>query len=83
MPESALGLKSGSIHLPDLSNDAIFRICSNEPVGVLSWSGIASTGLWIDPHERLIGIYMTQVQPFDPTLGSRFRELAYAALETS
>ena len=33
--------------------------------------------------EGLIGIYMTQVQPFDPTLGSRFRELAYAALETS
>jgi len=30
---------------------------------------------WIDPHHDLIGIYLVQHQPYDMSLGNRFRQL--------
>jgi CubicO group peptidase (beta-lactamase class C family) len=52
------------------------------PIGTsrrLFWYGIASTLFWIDPDHDLIGIYLVQHQPFDMSLGNRFRELSYEA----
>ena len=49
-------------------------------IGELSWAGIRSTTFWIDPEQQVIGIYMTQLSPFDTGHGDRFRRLAYEAL---
>jgi len=49
-------------------------------VGELSWAGIFSTTFWIDPEQQVIGIYLTQLSPFDTGHGHRFRRLAYEAL---
>lgn len=49
-------------------------------VGELSWAGIRSTTFWIDPEKQIIGIYLTQLSPFDTGHGDRFRVLAYEAL---
>ena len=49
-------------------------------VGELSWAGIRSTTFWIDPEQQVIGIYLTQLSPFDTGHGRRFRRLAYEAL---
>ncbi len=49
-------------------------------IGELSWAGIFSTTFWIDVEHEIIGIYMTQLSPFDTGHGHRFRRLAYEAL---
>ena len=49
-------------------------------VGELSWAGIRSTTFWIDPEKQIIGIYLTQLSPFDTGHGHRFRVRAYEAL---
>lgn len=50
------------------------------PGGVLYWFGYASTGFWIDPGNDLIGLYLVQKQPFDPTPSLEFRAAVYQAL---
>ena len=49
-------------------------------VGELNWAGIFSTTFWIDPENEIVGIYLTQLSPFDTGHGNRFRVLAYEAL---
>ncbi len=44
------------------------------------WGGAFHTYYWIDPQERLIGIFMSQVRPANTTVAKRFSALMYQAL---
>lgn len=49
--------------------------------GTYSWGGFYHTYFWVDPSEKLIGIGMTQLYPWDHLdLWSTFRKRAYEAL---
>jgi CubicO group peptidase (beta-lactamase class C family) len=48
--------------------------------GSYSWGGAASTGFWIDPREKLIGIVMTQVMPYTNRFTEEFKVLTYQAI---
>ena len=52
--------------------------------GVYSWGGAASTDFWIDRHERIVGIVLTQFMP-TATYPTRqiFQRAVYEALEKS
>jgi CubicO group peptidase (beta-lactamase class C family) len=50
-------------------------------VGSYSWGGAFGTYFWVDPKNKLIGIYMSQVFPPDFTLGTDFKRLTYEALK--
>jgi CubicO group peptidase (beta-lactamase class C family) len=46
--------------------------------GSLAWAGVANTFFWIDPTQRVTGVFMTQLLPFfDPKALALFR--AYEA----
>ena len=52
--------------------------------GEYSWGGAAGTRFWIDPSDRVIGIYMIQILPHTGlTFGNEFKVLAEQALVTS
>ena len=52
--------------------------------GDLSWGGAASTFFWIDPHEDLIGILMTQLLPSSAyPIRRELRTLVYSAFTDS
>jgi CubicO group peptidase (beta-lactamase class C family) len=44
------------------------------------WSGYASTYFWIDPKERLIGIFMTQAPNAIDHYTSLMRTIVYGAI---
>jgi CubicO group peptidase (beta-lactamase class C family) len=49
--------------------------------GEFYWAGAAGTGFWIDPKEKMIGVFLIQVLP--PTgipAGDQFKRMAYEAL---
>jgi CubicO group peptidase (beta-lactamase class C family) len=49
--------------------------------GEYNWGGAAGTGFWIDPREKMIGVFLIQVLP--PTnipAGDQFKRMAYEAL---
>jgi CubicO group peptidase (beta-lactamase class C family) len=49
--------------------------------GEYYWGGAAGTGFWIDPKEKMIGVFLIQVLP--PTnipAGDQFKRMAYEAL---
>jgi CubicO group peptidase (beta-lactamase class C family) len=49
--------------------------------GEYAWGGAASTAFWVDPHEDLIVIFMTQLMPSSSyPLRRELRTLTYAAL---
>ncbi len=48
--------------------------------GEYSWGGAAGTRFWIDPVERLIGLFMVQSIPHRTRLGDEFKLLTYQAL---
>jgi CubicO group peptidase (beta-lactamase class C family) len=48
-------------------------------VGEFGWGGAASTYYWVDPHEELAGVFMTQYQGADSP-SADFRVLAYQAI---
>ena len=50
-------------------------------VGEFGWSGAAKTHYWVDPHEAVVALFMTQsMMSFDlPELD--LRALAYQAIE--
>ncbi len=48
--------------------------------GELSWGGAAGTRFFIDPKEKLIGIFMTQIIPHRTRMGDQFRQLTYQAI---
>jgi CubicO group peptidase (beta-lactamase class C family) len=51
-------------------------------VGSYAWGGFYSTGFWVDPEKKLIGVFMSQIVPADQqTLYPEFRKLAYAAIK--
>jgi CubicO group peptidase (beta-lactamase class C family) len=52
-----------------------------ESAGEYAWGGAASTAFWVDPHEDLIVIFMTQLMPSSSyPLRRELRTLTYAAL---
>lgn len=49
--------------------------------GEYNWGGAAGTRFWIDPQEKLIGIFMIQILPHTGLeYGSEFRVLAYQSI---
>jgi len=56
------------------------------PTGTLStrgsydWGGLASTQMFVDPQEKLVGVLMTQVLPSSPYWGRMLRQLATQAI---
>lgn len=60
-------------------NAASSGVLSSE--GELSWGGLASTHFWIDPHEDLIAIFLTQLIPSSSyNIRNELRTLVYSAL---
>ena len=51
-----------------------------ESVGTYSWSGIFTSHYWVDPKEQLIGIILTQTQPYNWDILRKFKTLAYQAI---
>jgi CubicO group peptidase (beta-lactamase class C family) len=52
--------------------------------GEFTWGGMASTLFWIDPRERLIGIFLTQLMPSTTyPIRREVRTLTYAAMTES
>ena len=50
-------------------------------VGSYAWGGAFDTSYWIDPSERLIGVYMSQARPTKSDMRAKFSTLVYQALE--
>ncbi len=44
------------------------------------WGGAAGTRFWIDPKNKMITVFMIQINPYQGGHGERFKELAYEAL---
>ena len=55
-----------------------FRI--NEQ-GHYSWGGAAGTRFWVDPKNKMITIFMVQINPYRGGHGEKFKKLAYEALD--
>jgi len=50
-------------------------------VGAFGWGGAYSTEYWVDPHERLVALLMTQLLPAgDSDLHEKYRTLVYQAI---
>ncbi len=49
--------------------------------GEFNWGGAAGTYFWIDPQEKLIGLFLVQRPPFVLGPGKTFKDLVYQALE--
>ena len=50
-------------------------------VGAYSWGGAFCTVFWVDPHDALIGILMTQVRPYTHlNIRQDFQTLTYQAI---
>ncbi|HLX46069.1 MAG TPA: serine hydrolase domain-containing protein [Bryobacteraceae bacterium] len=48
--------------------------------GTFWWGGAAGTSFWIDPKERMIGVFLIQILPPNVSAAEQFRNLAYEAL---
>ncbi|MGI9530878.1 serine hydrolase domain-containing protein, partial [Lutimonas sp.] len=48
--------------------------------GVFYWAGAYNTHFFIDPHEKLISIFMTQLAPFTFYYHDKMRQLVYPAI---
>lgn len=48
--------------------------------GTFHWSGADRTHFWVDPVNRIIGLLMTQMEPFDTNFEEDMRALTYQAL---
>ncbi len=52
--------------------------------GSFGWGGAYDTSYWVDPTERLVGVFMVQLLPAgDTDLQGKFRALVYQAITTS
>jgi len=49
--------------------------------GAYRWGGAFFTSYWIDPEERLVAVFMSQVRPANSDFRVRFSNLVYQALE--
>jgi CubicO group peptidase (beta-lactamase class C family) len=53
-------------------------------VGEFSWGGAYFTRFWVDPHEKLVAVFMAQLLPGTGVdLQDKFRALVYQAIEVS
>lgn len=50
--------------------------------GHYSWGGAAGTRFWVDPKNKMITIFMIQINPYRAKYGQVFKRLAYNALES-
>lgn len=49
--------------------------------GEFNWGGAAGTRFWIDPKEKMVGVFMVNILPHDGlTYGHQFKQLAYQAI---
>ena len=46
-----------------------------------TWGGAFNSTYWIDPEERLVAVFMSNVRPYDTDIRLRFRTAVYQALE--
>lgn len=46
-----------------------------------AWGGAFNSAYWIDPEERLVAVFMSNVRPYTTDIRSRFRTAVYQALE--
>ena len=50
-------------------------------IGSYSWGGAFYTTYWIDPQNKLIGIFMSQVRPYDHlSVATEFKNLVYQSI---
>ena len=49
-------------------------------VGEYRWGGAAGTRFWIDPKEKLIGVYMVQIIPHPFSFGEDFKIFTYQSI---
>jgi CubicO group peptidase (beta-lactamase class C family) len=62
-------------------NRGVGRSGSLGSTGEYFWGGAAGTGFWIDPKEKMIGIFMIQILPHtNLTYSRQFKQLAYQAI---
>jgi CubicO group peptidase (beta-lactamase class C family) len=47
--------------------------------GTYHWSGANRTHFWVDPVNRIVGLSMTQMEPFDNYFEEDMRALVYQA----
>jgi methyl acetate hydrolase len=51
--------------------------------GSLAWAGLANTFFWIDPTQRVTGVFLTQILPFfDPKAITLFRDYEAAVYQS-
>ncbi|MEM7017879.1 MAG: serine hydrolase domain-containing protein [Pseudomonadota bacterium] len=48
--------------------------------GEYNWGGAAGTRFWVDPQEKIIGIFMVQSRPHRTRLGREFKTFVYQAV---
>ena len=53
----------------------------NSPNGIYGWGGYHTTHFWVDPKNKLYGIFMTRRYPFNVESLIRFRKAVYGALK--
>jgi len=46
-----------------------------------AWGGVFNTSYWIDPEERLVAVFMSNVLPYRTDITARFRTAVYQALK--
>lgn len=46
-----------------------------------AWGGAFNSAYWIDPEERLVAVFMSNVRPYNTDISARFRTAVYQALE--
>lgn len=52
-----------------------------ESLGIIGWDGAYFTRFWIDPKEKLVGVFMTQMKDYwDTDLAAKYRVLVYQAI---
>ena len=49
--------------------------------GAYTWGGAFDTSYWIDPEEKLLGVFMSQARPARSKISEQFSTLVYQALE--
>ncbi len=70
-----------SIGTPDGTATRKGRANEDGEFGIVGWDGAYFTRFWIDPKEKLIGVFMTQMKDYWNTdLAAKYRVLVYQAI---
>ncbi len=54
---------------------------TNSSKGIYGWSGYHNTHFWIDPKEKLFGLFMTRAREFDFNIQKSFRKAVYSSIK--